>query len=942
MVANGRSNYFCNMLVIWIQACTLVMFSVAISPASGQPAIDDYATPQQREDLATVSRSLCTSERRPPLRSSIPEVNEYIAMLRAAKSTKEVLVVSNLALETALNRLGEGEATTTWNLLCSVLDARIRVLGAAAPRTVAVINNFAVLLRKQGYVADARGILQKLESIVRKYPIEGASLTRTVLHNLGTTLAMQGYHEQAEVTLRRSLTYASATNDTTPTLTNIARTLEAQNKWSEAEQLHRDIFDKRKQQSFIRHLDRAATLNNLGANLTSQGRARDGEAFIREGLRIWRAELGPDHLNVGYSLATLVHNLLEQDRARDAEPFAQDLLRLRQRALGRDHSETAEAHRLLAEVAMGLGSTGEALASARAALESSLRLTAREIVGLDDEAKVVSRREPANAAFTLVAAAWSAGGTPVSSEVRAAPPLMKEAFLATQRISTSSTFEALLAANARHAAAVDGSGSLVEQYERELAVRMQLDAALASAAAKGEPLNRLQFETTQLERKNAATSAQLRARFPAYFDLIRPEPVPLESVASWLRPDEVLFVITPGINRRHGFVWAVTREDVVWSEVQITADRLRASIAAFRQILDPGNAAAGSLDLGIDRSWTVGYELYNALFSSPRLAELASRKPRWILAPQGVLMSLPFNALLLAAPEVGLALRPSPEKLRAMQWLGLEKILSVVPSVGSLRVLRGEAASLQPSQPFFGLGDPYFPDSRVGRLLEARSMRGVSASDLETLRQLDPLPGTRLEIRQLAQLLRAPRKAYLLGREANERELWKRSAAGQILNSRVLVFATHGLMGGELGESLPEPSLVLSPPKTPSPADDGVLTASEVRRMKIRAEWVLLSACNTAAGSRMGAEGLTGLARSFLYAGARSLLISHWRVADAVAPRISGRAIQTSQMASSPSRASAVHQTMYEVMHDTSRDDDELTTFAHPAAWAAFTFIGVD
>jgi CHAT domain-containing protein len=220
----------------------------------------------------------------------------------------------------------------------------------------------------------------------------------------------------------------------------------------------------------------------------------------------------------------------------------------------------------------------------------------------------------------------------------------------------------------------------------------------------------------------------------------------------------------------------------------------------------------------------------------------------------------------------------------------------------------------------------------------------VSPSDLETLRQLDPLPGTRLEIETLAKLLAAPRQAYLLGQEANERELSRRTASGQVRDARVLVFATHGLIGGELSESIPEPALVLSPPKVASAVDDGLLTASEVKRMKIRADWVMLSACNTAAGSRPGAEGLTGMARSFLYAGARSLLISHWRVVDAVGPRISARAIELARTAnkSSLSRASAVREAMKEVMLDPSRDDDELTTFAHPAAWAAFTFIGVD
>ena len=150
-------------------------------------------------------------------------------------------------------------------------------------------------------------------------------------------------------------------------------------------------------------------------------------------------------------------------------------------------------------------------------------------------------------------------------------------------------------------------------------------------------------------------------------------------------------------------------------------------------------------------------------------------------------------------------------------------------------------------------------------------------------------------------------------------------------------------MGGELSESSPDPALVLTPPASASGEDDGLLTSSEIKRMKLRAEWVLLSACNTAAGRSQHAEGLTGLASSFLFAGARSLLISHWRVADSVGPRISARAIE---LIGKPGwrlgKAGAVRQAMREVMGDTSNDEDPVTTYAHPAAWAPFAVVGLD
>ena len=93
-------------------------------------------------------------------------------------------------------------------------------------------------------------------------------------------------------------------------------------------------------------------------------------------------------------------------------------------------------------------------------------------------------------------------------------------------------------------------------------------------------------------------------------------------------------------------------------------------------------------------------------------------------------------------------------------------------------------------------------------------------------------------------------------------------------NYRVIQFATHGLVAGDLS-GLAEPALVLTPPRVPTEADDGLLTASEIAALRLNADWVVLSACNTAAGTGQGAEALSGLARAFFYAGARALLVSH-------------------------------------------------------------------
>ncbi len=133
-----------------------------------------------------------------------------------------------------------------------------------------------------------------------------------------------------------------------------------------------------------------------------------------------------------------------------------------------------------------------------------------------------------------------------------------------------------------------------------------------------------------------------------------------------------------------------------------------------------------------------------------------------------------------------------------------------------------------------------------------------------------------------------------LGARATEANLKALSREGKLARHRVLHFATHGLLAGETETILnakAEPALVLTPPKdgaTPAELeqDDGLLTASEVAQLELDADWVVLSACNTAAGDKGDAEALSGLARAFFYAKARALLVSHWYVASDAAVKL--------------------------------------------------------
>ena len=117
--------------------------------------------------------------------------------------------------------------------------------------------------------------------------------------------------------------------------------------------------------------------------------------------------------------------------------------------------------------------------------------------------------------------------------------------------------------------------------------------------------------------------------------------------------------------------------------------------------------------------------------------------------------------------------------------------------------------------------------------------------------------------------------------------------------------------------------------------DDGLLTASEVAQLNLNADWVVLSACNTIAGEKPGAEALSGLARSFFYAGARALLVTHWAVDSAAATRLTTATFD--RLAADPKlgRAEALRQAMLAYLGDTSSPRN-----AYPAFWAPFALVG--
>ncbi len=320
------------------------------------------------------------------------------------------------------------------------------------------------------------------------------------------------------------------------------------------------------------------------------------------------------------------------------------------------------------------------------------------------------------------------------------------------------------------------------------------------------------------------------------------------------------------------------------------------------------------------------YRLYTLLFGG--IADCISDKSHLLLATDPDLFALPFNALLTNPGTPGQAFSN-----RAAAWLPELHAISLLPSVNAIYQLRTNAPPSHAQQKFLGIGDPELQGPREpAPQISLRSLyveRGVA--NVNALRALPPLPESVDELKAVSAALGAPQDSVLLGPAATKRGLRNRP----LNDYRVISFATHALVAGDI-EGVSEPAIVLTPGTDGSPANDGLLTATEIANLDLDANLVILSACNTAAadGAASG-RGLSGLANAFFFAGARSVAVTQWAVLSQVAQTFGAGLISKSGGSQGVGVAEALRRTMTDYIAKAS--DDYL---AHPRFWAAFAIAG--
>lgn len=463
------------------------------------------------------------------------------------------------------------------------------------------------------------------------------------------------------------------------------------------------------------------------------------------------------------------------------------------------------------------------------------------------------------------------------------------------------------------------------EHQANLSVNRQTNR---EAAALAEEIDRLTNEYREV-------GAQIRAASPRYAALTRPHLLGLKEIQQLLDPNTVLLEYALGDER--SYLWAVTESSVQAFELPSRANVEKAAEHVYELLTapnrDPGGETELKKQLRIARA-EIEYPKASAQLSKMLLGPVASLigSKRLLIVLDGALQYLPFGALPMIKGQDSATDSWTP------MILGHEIIN--LPSASSLELLRREIENRTPAPKTVAvLADPVFnrdderlkPDSKTtvagaADLNSTRDLeRAVSQLGIKKKRQgIERLRYSAKEAEAILDAASGTDAMKSLGFAAN-----KKTAMSEILSQyRIIHFATHGLINSEHPELS---GIVLSLLDERGQWQNGFLQLHEIYNLKLAADLVVLSACQTALGKDIRGEGLLGLTRGFMYAGAARVMASLWKVDDAGTAELMG--LFYKQMFRNAQRPAAALRAAQMEMLKKQR-------WQSPYYWAAFTLQG--
>ena len=853
-----------------------------------------------------------------------------------------------------------------------------------------IMNNQARIRRIQGNFEAARNLLERslnnqIAAMGGEHPNVGIAL-----NNLADLESFVGNYDIARESYLRALPIMETAlgpdhPDVGVILSNLSSVYQAQGKYGEAIRMSQRGIAIQEKSLGGNHPDLGSSLSVLAGLFYTAGMNEEAGALAERILGIYQSALGPDHPVVADALANLGEIERIRGNLKKADAHYDRATRIVETALGPANTKLSAIHNNRAALNFEQGDLGaserrykKAMSIAEASLGKSHPSIGPMASGLatvyekqgDDRKALEAIRRATEILRTRFAANSSNRTSSAMSELNQQreifvrhisiisrlgskrpgdwPALVNETYELAQLARSSGTAQSVARMAARFAAGTDTLAVLVRERQSVIDRWQSLDAALAKALTGAErtPLieSQLRQEIKAAEDRIAAIDDRLAREFPQFAELSNPKPMAAVAVGRMLGPNEALLSYVVG--ESESYLWVVGAGGVAFFPIQMQRSELRNAVGQLRQGLDPF-AATETVHGGLPSSFSgdVAHRLYRAIISPAE--GLLDGVENLFIVPDDALQSLPLEVLLTK--------KPANSKLymrdyRDADWLVRRYSISYLPSATSLRALRLFAKRSKAPKPFLGVGDPLL-NNHPAKTKEAAQVasaeptqpksRGLfdisgafrgGLADIGMLMTLPSLPETAEELGAMADTLGAGKDDLVLRERARE------SIVREILpldDYRVLAFATHALVAGEL-PGFSEPALILTPPTEASQADDGLLTASEIAQLSMDADWVILSACNTAASDgSVGAEGLSGLSKAFFYAGSRALFVSHWSVISKPTVRLTTNMFALSRASPEMSRAESHCRAVLSMIAD-----EENPLYAHPTIWAPFVVVG--
>jgi len=742
----------------------------------------------------------------------------------------------------------------------------------------------------------------------------------------------------------------------------LAAILVEQGRYQEAEKLARTALDIQRTVGIGDDSTQSANiLSQLGNILVLQRKMQDA-ATIYEQLDKAIAQWTPQRREAFQINNARVMALYAAGQVEAGIAAAEELVKRQTDRTGANSVDTASARALLAVGYARAGRDADAIREFKASVPLLLTLV-RENADEDDVTLVAARSLRMQRVIESYVAVLARNSS-TSNDAAV------ETFALADGVRGRAVQQALADSSARVVAKDPALAALVRnEQDTSKEISAELGAlnnqlALPSGERNDGTVRAINAALEKLRADRKTARQEINQRFPSYANLVDPKTPTVDEIKATLRPDEALLSFYFG--QTSSFVWAVPKDGpVAFAALPATSAELAAKVRKLREALEPQITLVSEIppfDLAL------AYDLY-ALLLKPVEAAWKPAKSL-IVVTNGALGELPLSLLPTTPAEIDAQTTPLFAGYRNVPWLARTHAVTVIPSAAALVTLRHLPPGAANRDKLIGFGDPYFNAQEAaeaeasssadqpqvaasepettgatadvvtrGVVLGRRASPHTEEADSAELAMLPRLPDTRLELLAMAKALDVdPAKALYLGKDANEQNV----ETMDLSHYRIVAFATHGLVPGDV-DGLTQPALALTAPDIAGVKGDGLLTMEKILALKLDADWVVLSACNTAAGAGAGAEAASGLGSAFFYAGTRALLVTNWSVQSAAARALTTDLFRRQGADPTLSRGEALRQAMMALVDGPGSVDDAghtVFTYAHPLFWAPYSVIG--